>query len=374
MKKHLSIIGFIFICSCLAPAIGLACTTFVLDNGNSAFVGKNFDYYMGDGLLIVNKRGVAKTSIPFSQSEPDAPQISWTSKYGSVTFTFFSREMPFAGMNEAGLVIEAMMLPETKMPEPDSRTPINGFQWMQYQLDNFSTVDEVIASDQILRIPQPENSYGRGHHLVRDSQGNCATIEWLDGKMVCHTGENLPYKLLTNSTYDKSLKYLSLYKGYGGILPISLSRVLIKLVVNPLRNSFPRFVCAADILQKDDSQTSVPVVDSAFDILSKVAQPSRSMGTKWSIVYDIAGRTVYFKTLGHDSLRYFNLLSFDFSCATPVKALDVNAELSGDVAASFVDYTEDMGRGLLKKGMPSLPEETANYFLTYPAQYTHCTE
>jgi choloylglycine hydrolase len=132
MKKHLSKMFIISICICLVSVTGQPCTTFVLDNGTSTVVGKNFDYHNDIGFLIVNKRGVAKTSMPLSMG-PDAEQISWTSKYGSVTFTLLAREMPLAGVNEAGLVIETMMLDKNELPEPDVRLPINGYQWMQYR-------------------------------------------------------------------------------------------------------------------------------------------------------------------------------------------------------------------------------------------------
>ena len=56
------------------------------------------------------------------------------------------------GMNEAGLVVETMMLEETEYPSPDSRPGIEILQWIQYQLDNFSTIEEVIASHSQIRI------------------------------------------------------------------------------------------------------------------------------------------------------------------------------------------------------------------------------
>ena len=33
---------------------------------------------------------------------------SWVSKYGSVTFNQYGRELPTGGMNEAGLVVETI--------------------------------------------------------------------------------------------------------------------------------------------------------------------------------------------------------------------------------------------------------------------------
>jgi penicillin V acylase-like amidase (Ntn superfamily) len=355
---------FIIICICLVPARGLPCSSFVLDSGTSAVVGKNFDYYTGAGLLIVNKRGVEKKTMA---QAPDAV-LTWTSKFGSVTFTFLSPEFPFGGINEAGLAIETMgFIIGTEYPESDSRPGISLLKWVQYQLDNCSTVDEVIASDKIMRIVQSNNPRDMDHFLVKDRTGNSASIEWLDGKMVCHTGDAFQVKVLTNSTYDQSLSFLKWFKGFGGIFPIP----------NPIfhRGSLVRFVRAADMLRNYDPQTSGTAVDYAFDVSSSVAQLGQGdVQTRWRIVYDTANLSVYFRTIENDNLRYLKLSSFDFSCTTPVKALDINADLSGDVTSSFVDYTEEMGRELYKKNFPSSTEDEVNIFVTYPEKYTHCTE
>jgi penicillin V acylase-like amidase (Ntn superfamily) len=364
MKKLMLSTLIVIFCICLLPVQSLPCSSFVLDSGTSAVVGKNLDYYTGAGLLTINKRGVEKKTMA---QAPDTI-LTWTSKFGSVTFTFFSLEFPFGGMNEAGLVIETMgFISGTEYPEPDSRPGIGGFKWVQYQLDNCSTVDEVIASDKIMRIPQTEIPKEMEHFLVTDSMGNSASIEWVDGKMVCHTGDTFQVKVLTNNTYDQSLSFLKWFKGFGGIFPIP----------NPIfyRGSLVRFVRAADMIRKYDPQIPGPAIDYAFDILSSVAQLGHGdMQTRWSIVYDKANHSIYFRTIGNDNLRYFNLSSFDFSCTTPVKALDINADLLGDVTSSFVDYTEEMGRELLKKYMPSMTEDEINPIVTYPDKYTHCTE
>jgi choloylglycine hydrolase len=247
MKKHLSRIFFIIICICLAPVTGLACTTFMLDDSGQPVYGKNTDLKDEPAYVIVNKRGVAKTSALIAQ-EPDAEPISWTSRFGSVTFNYLAREWPLDGINEAGLFIVLLsnfVLSQNACPEPDSRPPIAPLQVVQYQLDNFSTVGEVIASFQSIRIPSPpEDSEKKSsfHFLVGDSRGNCASIEFIRGEMVCHTGQTMPVKVLANDTYDLSIAFLGLFRGFGGFLPIPHP--------TNFRFSLPRFVIAADMVQK----------------------------------------------------------------------------------------------------------------------------
>ena len=90
------------------------------------------------------------------------------------------------------------------------------------------------------------------------------------------------------------------------------------------------------MLRKYDLQIPGPAIDYAFDISSSVAQLGQGdTQTHWSIVYDTANHSIYFRTIGNDKLRYFNLSSFDFSCTTPVKALDINAESFGRCHQQF---------------------------------------
>ena len=49
--------------------------------------------------------------------------------------------------------------------------------------------------------------------------------------------------------------------------------------------------------------------------------------------------------------------SFDFSCQTPVKVLDIQEDLSGNVAGDFIDYTYELNRALIGKFPGGLPDE-----------------
>jgi penicillin V acylase-like amidase (Ntn superfamily) len=172
-----------------------ACTSFCLDNGDHCLFGANQDNLIDAGLLFVNKRHVLKTAWDPSTSGDYA---RWISKYGSLTFVHAGYQLAWAGMNEAGLMISTMALGGTENPAPDERPPISSSFWVQYQLDNHSTVDEVLTSDSAVRITDTVD-----HYLVCDRTGDCATIEFLDGEIVYHRGETLPVKALTNSIYQE---------------------------------------------------------------------------------------------------------------------------------------------------------------------------
>ena len=369
MRNCRRILTFCIIFICLVSKTGQSCTTFCLNHGDKPVFGKNHDWMLEYGLVIINKRGVTKTARPGLQDK----LLTWTSKYGSATFNQFGREFPFGGMNEVGLVVESMLLNETEYPLPDSRPAINILQWIQYQLDNFSTIEEVITSDSQIRIRGSEEVIAndsqiriRGyrvpgcHFLVCDRTGNCATIEFIGHKLVYHTTKKMPVKTLTNSTYAESISFWK----------------KDKIPQPDVYKSIERFIRAANMVKNYDPQMTKTPIDYAFNILSSVAQAAF---TQWSIVYDIADPSIYFRTLENQRVRYFSLKSFDFSCAAPVKVLDVNADLSGDITAKFVDYTYQINRNLVRDAfretyfLSHLPAHALDKHSTYP-ESTRCIE
>ncbi|KPJ72829.1 hypothetical protein AMJ52_04980, partial [candidate division TA06 bacterium DG_78] len=137
MKIGRYIFLFVTVCTFLIPDNSHACTTFCFEHKGEWIYGRNYDWTIERCLIVVNKRGAAKTA--WTQDNP----AQWVSKYGSVTFNQYGREFPLGGMNEAGLVIECMWLEHTEYPHIDARKGLSDLQWIQYQLDNFATVDEV---------------------------------------------------------------------------------------------------------------------------------------------------------------------------------------------------------------------------------------
>src|SRR5688500_4128222 len=94
--------AFVMLALSLIPASAYPCSTFCLVRGDEVLFGRNYDFEIGDGLVLTNQRGVRKTS--------SAGTLHWVSRYGSVTFNQWGREFPMDGMNESGLVIALMWL------------------------------------------------------------------------------------------------------------------------------------------------------------------------------------------------------------------------------------------------------------------------
>lgn len=294
-----------------ADAAG-ACTTFC----NRGLFGRNYDWDIGYGALMVNKRGLAKTARGTSPAQ-------WTSKYGSLTFNQYGRENPTGGMNERGLVVELMWLSGTTYPAPDERPQISELEWVQYQLDTAATVAEVVASLDKVRIARDSVPL---HFLVADRNDDVASIEFLNGKAVVHRGKDLPHRALANDPYARSLDAMK-------------------------RGANDRFARAAKGL------ANATTVSAAFALLDNVADPHR---TQWSIVYDQKKLVVHYRTLANRKLRSVRMNALQFDCGTTVKMLDVDHG-SGDVTLQMKPYASDANAKLVRRsvrGTPFLREMT----------------
>jgi len=289
-----------------------------------AIVAYNYDFHSPEGLVLANKRRTKKISSLRTQG------ATWAAAYGSVTFNQFGRDNPMTGINEKGLMVSQMWLDETKYPPADARPAIGILEWIQYNLDRHASVAELVANAEALRpvsrIPI--------HYLVADAIGDAATLEFLDEKLVVHRGATMPVRALANSTYADSVAAFEKAKSKGEV-PLTVS-------------SLDRFVRAAMLA----SQGKAEPIGRGFEILASVAQPNF---TRWSVVYDLSAREVHFRTEGNQAIRRLALAGLDFSCATPVKMLDVTTGGAGDVRAALVDFTLVANRDLIESSFTKTP-------------------
>jgi penicillin V acylase-like amidase (Ntn superfamily) len=353
MQKLFAVLVLSLLAIVLFPFYLHPCTTFCFKSNGEWIFGRNYDFEIEYGLVIVNKRGVAKTALlsPGTTGQP----AKWVSKYGSITINQFGREFPLGGMNEAGLVIELMWLTPTEYPNSDHRPALHELQWIQHQLDTAATVKDVIASDRVIRIEASASV--PIHFLLCDRKGGAAAIEFLGGRMRAYTGPGLPVKALTNNTYEYCLDFFKL-SGSDETKPSFVQAA----------NSLKRFVWAAKGTQAWDPKTSGDPVAYAFQILDKANQSN----SKFRIVYDPKAGRIYFRTASTPAVRSINFRQFDFSCGTPVKILNMLADLKGDVTSQVQDYTWEANYNLIKKSfsetsfLKGMPEMQLNFMSKYP--------
>ena len=117
---------------------------------------------------------------------------------------------------------------------------------------------------------------------------------------------------MANSTYDKSVNYLRNFVGFGGNNPIPNTT-----------SSLYRFVIASSMIQKYDDSKSIDIIDYSFNILSNISQ---GIGTKWSIVYDVVNKKIFYKTISNKKCQSININEFDYSCMQPTVMADINKD------------------------------------------------
>ncbi|MFZ5675938.1 MAG: linear amide C-N hydrolase [Pseudomonadota bacterium] len=286
----------------LLPAAADACTTIAFTDRTRPILAYNFDFPIGQAVVLINKRGLAKVS------ETEGQPARWRARYASITFNMFGRESPMSGMNEAGLATSQMWLDEARYEAPDERPGIGVAEWMQYVLDTSATVDEALAAAARVRI----DSRIPLHYKLMDAQGNAAVVEFLDGKAEIRRGDGLPVAALANDSYQRSLDFMR--EVTSGTAQATGS------------GSLARFIRAALAQQSRRDPADDPVA-KAFATLADVAQSGR---TQWSIVYDLATRTVHWHTRGNAAIRSLALDGVAASCATPPLFVDID-EGKGDV-------------------------------------------
>jgi len=346
--------ALLIIATLLLPRSALPCTAFMAGSGDGLVFGRGYDWDMGQGLVVVNKRGVGKVALLTSA---DTQPAEWTAKYMSVTINQYGREFPNEGMNEKGLVLANLWLEGSRYPDADKRPAINELQWIQYQLDNFALLEEVLAHVDELRIA---SGYGEIHYFVCDATGACAAIEYLDGKLVATSGDELEVRALTNSSFQRSLAYLKRHSGFGGK----------KRVAHTVK-SLDRFVRAASGAGRLDPGSKTHM--QAFKVLDSVHVGAE---TQWNVVYLPKTLRIYFRTRAQRTIKYVDLGKFDPDCRTPTLILDIDARGKGDVFQRFTPYTSKTNRALVMKSLKpiadQIPKEAAQLLAEYPSHLA-CT-
>jgi choloylglycine hydrolase len=285
------------------------CTAFCLVREGDTLFGRNYDFEFGDAYVLVNQHGVTKHSFTGG--------LEWTTHYGSVTFNQYGKEFPMDGMNEAGLVVALMWLDGTEYPPADARPRLGVLEWIQYQLDNYASVAEVLANAEKVRV----QGAAPLHYLISDRTGATTTVEYRDGRLVTHSGATLPSANLTNSRYDDSLEYLHGFSGFGGTKELPSGA-----------GSLERFVRTAMLMRQPPAQTAR---ETAFSILDSVAQRN----TRWSVVYDATHGQVSWRTRTSPAIKTLVAQDLDFACSATILRIDANTGAQDDVAGMLGEWT-----------------------------------
>jgi penicillin V acylase-like amidase (Ntn superfamily) len=251
--------------------------------------------------------------------------IEWSSKYGSVVVTAFDGQAISEGMNEKGLSAHVLCLEGTEYEPLDTRPSLSNALWVQYMLDNFSSVQDVLNSLPSFRVVSSEIG-GRHwplHACLEDRFGDSAVIEFVNGKMGVHHGSK--YRVMTNEpSYDFQIQNLQRYQDFGGELPLSDGF-----------DSESRFVRCATYLKKlPEPRTLQESIDNIFGVISTVQVPSGD--TRWISVVDLTHLTYYFHSTSASNFFKIDFKNLDFSSKQPIRHINPHdPSLIGEISGLF---------------------------------------
>ena len=306
----------------------VACSALVFNKNKPATVAVNLDWKYREGAIVIHPRDTLMVSnVDSHQYHP----LIWKSRYGSVVFHGGNRFKPGPaadGMNEKGLTASALILSSSRYSVSGDKPTLSTSEWVQYILDNFQSVQEVIDdSSNYQLLPNTYRNVAMNLHLIiNDAEGKSAVLEYLNGELVIHTQDNLIPPVITNIDYASALAILDEYGEFGGDKPLPGGY-----------DSKSRFVRAAHYLKKLPGYiANEEHIAYAFNGLGNVAQaPGTSSPTQLSMVFDIGTRTIYFRSINEANLRVIPINDIKFNELKEALSLNSYQHVSGNIINQF---------------------------------------
>lgn len=321
MKK---LICFLFSAIFLTLSIeeSKACTRVVYQGPNNTILTARSMDWKEDIMsnLWIFPRGMERNG------EVGPNSLRWTSKYGSVIASAYDMSST-DGMNEKGLVANLLWLAESEYAVWDQKKPgLTIAAWVQYVLDNFTTVDEAVSflekeSFVVISDNMPGQDRMATLHLsISDATGDNAIFEYIKGKLVIHHDRS--YQVMTNSPiFDEQLALNKYWENIGGTT-----------MLPGTNRAADRFVRASyyinAIPQVEDTRINVA---SVFSVIRNVSVPygistpnePNISSTRWRTVSDQKNRVYYFESTLYPNVFWVDFKDVDFSEKAPVMKLDL---------------------------------------------------
>lgn len=183
------------------------CTAFVAENENGDIIfARNFDFTYAPSMQLYTKpengyASVSTVNLSFAgYSEDNLPSdgISFNN-----FLTLSAPYLPFDGMNEKGVTIALLAVPEAQTKEDKDKVTLNTTTAIRLVLDKASNVEEAI------NLLKKYNIYFSGdiycHYLIADSSGKSVIVEYYDNDLqVVKTDK--AYQVASNFIAYKDLK------------------------------------------------------------------------------------------------------------------------------------------------------------------------
>ena len=290
-------------------------------------MGANFDWKARGGIAFLSPRGQAKSARMIGTGK-GRPAARWISRYASLTLSQFGRDYPMQGINEVGLAGAVLMAP-ARYPVSGPAGNITENLWLQYQLDRFATVNDVVLHAADFGIHKISADL---HWILCDKTGECAAIEYIDGRPHVYRSRDERYNILTNSSYAPAWRAYIDWSASNQPLPQGYQ-------------SSARFIRLAF------SQSS-PRLKTIEDTLDDVALPGF---TAWQTVFDLSTHSLKVRVEGGS----WGVLAFGFSslnCSENLPMYDLGSGV-------WTPYDGRVVEDLIQRAILGIPKEEVSLII-----------
>ncbi|KIV98097.1 hypothetical protein, variant [Exophiala mesophila] len=270
--------------------------------------------------------------------------LQWTSKYGSMVATMYDK-VTIDGINAAGLTGSILYLGSSDYGTRNTSRPGLAIGvWLQYYLDMYDTVAGVVAdlnstNLQVVTAALVPGVSSVGHIALTDKSGDNLIIEYLNGQLVIHHGEQ--YQVMTNDpTFDEQLaiweywKPMSNYSLPGTGTPAD--RFVRLSYYNTITADAPGLMSSVATTAAMIRAVSVPFVPE-----SEINTGLDLWPTLWRCYYDLKDMVFFYESSVTPIAIFMYLEDYDLSKNGTVKRLalaDTDWQgLYGDMKGNFTD-------------------------------------
>lgn len=349
MKSRNRILAVLITTSFMFTETVLPCTRVVYEGLNGTIITARSMDWRGEipANLWIFPRGIERFG------EAGSSSIKWKSKFGSVITSSWDIASS-DGMNEKGLVGNLLWLVESQYPKFEKNGKVKGLAvslWLQYVLDNFSTVAEaVIALEKNEFVVTSSHIPGTDifatvHLSISDAGGDNAIFEYINGKLVIH--HDRKYVTMTNSPiFDQQLAIDTYWKGIPGTIMLPGT--------NRAADRFVRASYYIDAIPKTDNTRSA--LASVFGVIRNCSVPlgiasetePNISSTRWRTVADQKNLVYYFDNVLNPNVIWVEFNKIDFSEKGKIKKLSLanNENYSGDSLLNFKESKSFQFAGL----------------------------
>lgn len=184
----------------------LSCSTFnaITPDGEYIF-GRNFDMDSSPGLLVHTRpdngyESISMVNLAFLGYNKDYMPDRFCNRFLALAAPY----VPLDGINEKGLAIGVLLLPDKPTRQETGQVDINSTTAIRMLLDKAASVDEAVAM--LKKYDMHDSAGSCFHYQITDAAGNSAIVEYVNNTMQVLKPEGR-YQASTNFYLSPGAKY-----------------------------------------------------------------------------------------------------------------------------------------------------------------------